>query len=138
MTDDEIWSAVVQWIAGITGVPTIRSRAGGPEPAARYIAVNFLGSIAVRDHEQTITYTDALVTLPGDDFPLVTAAPIIETEWRFSVHGYGSDASSLLNPIKSAARITQASEPLEPEFALFVEGDVKVLPEIINAVWQDR
>lgn len=129
---------VQKWVAGITGIKVIRYRSGGKEPAEPYIAVNFLGDDDVRDWEQRIEYTEALVILPNDDFPVITAAPLIENEWRFSVHGYGPNCSDILRPIRSAVRVNQALEPIELDMTIHHVSDIRVLPEFVNEKWQDR
>lgn len=138
MTNDAVWSMLVAWIAVKTGQKVIRYRAGGVEPAEPYIAVNFLGDDPAMDWEQGIEYIEGVTIPPGETFPIVTATPHIEMEYRFSVHAYGPKCSDILRPIRSAIRLTQALEPIEPDLTIHEMGNINVLPEFVNEKWQDR
>lgn len=138
MTNDEVWSMLVRWIAAKTAGRVIRYRAGGKEPAEPYIAVNYLGNDPVRDWEQHIEYVEAPAPLPGDTYPIVTGSPLIEVEWRFSAHGYGPNCSDILRPLVSAVRLTETLEPIEPDFSINRVGDIQILPEYVNEKWQER
>lgn len=129
---------LVAWIAVKTGISVIRYRSGGPELAEPYIAVNFLGDDPVRDWEQGISYVEGNTIPLGETFPIVTGTPQIEMEYRFSVHAYGPKCSDILRPIRSAIRITQALEPIEPDLTIHEMGNINVLPEFVNEKWEDR
>lgn len=143
MTDDELHGRVVEFVARVTGRPTIRSYQSGPPPAGVYVAVNFTGSSAVRDHEQTIDYTPTREDEPAPDsagdYPPITATPVIEREWRYSVHAYGDpQPSDVLRPIESAAKLSEILEPLFPDVVLHDVSQVRSVPEWINNAWEPR
>lgn len=147
MTDDELHGRVVEFVARVTGVPTIQAYGSGPAPAGIYAMVNFTGSSAVRDHEQVIEYTpsrddeDPPVLDSGGDleYPPITATPVIEREWRFSVHAYGgARPSDVLRPIESAAKLSEILEPLFPDVVLHDVSQVRYVPEWINNAWEPR
>ena len=49
--------------------------------------------------------------------PRIWAAPVIEVEYMFSVNGFSSfSPTDLLKPLRSAALVNQAVEPLAPMF----------------------
>ena len=137
MTDDEVISAVVRYVALMTNVRAIRTHAGKDPPEQPYVAVNFLGSNVVRQHEQTIEYVDTGVdNTAGKE--TVTATPVLEMEWRFSVHAYGPEPTGILRRLISASRLSQPSEPLYPELVIHSHSSLRSIPEMINSVWEPR
>ena len=140
MTNDEVWSAVVRWVKAKTGKITIKSHQSGPAPALPYAMVNMTGAVEVRRHEQKIENEDADTgdMDTGDVYPPVTATPVIEMEWRFSVHGYGEDPTDVLRPIVSAMKLTQAMEPMFPTLTVHEISQIRNVPDWINEQWQPR
>ncbi|KQV83239.1 hypothetical protein [Rhizobium sp. Root1220] len=137
MTNDQVHSAVVRWIASVTNVVTIKSHQSGPDPALPYAMVNFTGSIEVRQREQTVEYTDT-----GEDNSQgehkISAAPVIEVEWRFSIHSYGPSPTGILRPIVSAAKLMQIMEPLFPSLVIHEVSQIRNVPDFINTRWEPR
>ena len=140
MTNDEVHEALVRWIAKITGRTTIKAYQKTKSPALDYVMVNFTGMSEVREHAQLIEYSEAGTgdIDTGDEFPDVTATPVIETEWRFSVHAYGSSPTDILRPIVSAQKLSQVTEPLLPGLILFELSQIRHVPEFINNAWEFR
>ena len=136
MTDDEIHSAIVRWLAGIIGKQVIKDHQSGPRPALPCVMVNLLGTSEVREHAQTIEYQDGVVS--GSDPAPVTATPVIETEWHFSVHAYGDKPTGILRPVRSAIQLAQKIEPLMPSLVVFDVSRVRNVPEWINERWEPR
>lgn len=137
MTNDEIHSAVVRWIASVTGITTIKSHQSGPDPALPYVMVNFTGEAEVREHAQTVEYIDT--GIPNDQGQnKISAAPVIEVEWRFSVHSYGPVPTGLLRPIVSAAKLAQVMEPLFPGLVIHEVSQIRNVPDWINNRWEPR
>lgn len=130
MTNDEVWSAVVRWVRTVSGFTTIKSHQSGPEPAGRYVMVNFTGAFEVREHEQDVEYEDVV-----DE---VTAKPVIEIEWRFSVHGYGATPTDTLRPLISASKLSQVMEPMFPSLTVHDVSQIRNVPDWINNTWQPR
>ncbi|TLX12146.1 hypothetical protein [Rhizobium sp. MHM7A] len=137
MTNDEVHSAVVRWIAAVINATTIKAHQSGPSPALPYCMVNFTGMAQVRAHEQLIEYTPTGQTTP-EDKPEISAAPVIEAEWRFSVHGYGSDPTGVLRPIVSASKIAQTMEPMFPALVIHDVSQIRNVPDWINNKWEPR
>lgn len=137
MTNDATHEAVVAWIASATNVVTIAAYQSGKVPAEPYIMVNMTGFFEVRTHEQDIVYTNG-IDPPGDDPAPVTATPIIETEWRFSVHAYGTSPTDILRPVVSAVKLAQAQEPLMPGLIIHEISQIRHVPDWVNERWQDR
>ena len=134
MTDDETIGKVCTWLATVTGCVVIQAYQSGPRPALPYIMVNLTGTDKVRDRAQDIEYID----LAPDE---LQAAPILEVEWRFSVHGYGATgalSTDLLRRIHSALELTQVMEPLWPDLRVHETSQTRNVPEFVNQVWEPR
>lgn len=158
MTNDAVIDAVAKWIASRTNLVTIRAHEGGKSPPLPYVMVSFLGMDDVRQHEQDVEYFDeygdqliltadsTLVTADNDTATAdqvseyeAEAVPVVETEWRFSIHAYGSDdVTGLLRPVRAAARLSQAMEPMFPFLVVHRISQVRNVPDWINNQWQPR
>lgn len=132
MTDDAVWSAVIRWIALHAGCTVIRSHEGGRRPAKPYVMVNFTTSREVRENPQRIEWAEDTAE---DE---VTATPVIETEWQFSIHAYGNTPSDILRPIRSVAHLPQPNEPLMPSLAVHEVSAIRHVPDYINEAWEPR
>lgn len=130
MTDDDVHSAVVRWLHGLTSLVVIKAYQEGPRPALPYIMVNLTGTAEVREWQQGSEY--------DEDTAGVTASIVIETEWRFSVHAFGPTPTDALRPIVSAAQSAQKMEPLYPTLILHECSQIRSVPELINEKWEPR
>lgn len=130
MTDRDAHSQVVRWIKAGTGINTIKSHQSEAAPAVPYNMVNMLSTADVRVHEQIIEYEDQ-----GPD---VKATPVIEVEWRFSVHAYGPNPTDNLRPIRSAVKLSQIMEPMLPSLIVHEVSQIRNVPDWINNQWQPR
>jgi hypothetical protein len=137
MTNDEVWSAVVRWIASVTEVATIRSHEGKKAPTLPYVMVNFVGFAQVRANEQMVEYTDTGEPNSAGKNK-ISAAPVIEAEWRFSVHAYGSEPTGILRPIVSASKLRQVMEPMFPDLVIADLSQIRNLPEYVDNKWEPR
>lgn len=139
MTNDQVHTALNQWIRSKTGNGTIiKAHQGGTAPALPYIMTNFLGSDPVRRHEIQIEFTDT-GTPNSEGENIVTAAPVIEMEWRFSVHAYGTNPTDRLRPIVSAMKMLQPMEALGAQGLHVHEiSQIRNVPDWINNAWQPR
>jgi len=137
MTNDEVWSAVQSWIRGAAGKETIRAHQGIKAPALPYIMVNFTGTSEVRQHEQTVEYTDTGAD-NGEGEHQISAAPVIEIEWRFSVHAYGEEPTGILRPIISAQKLRQTMEPMFPALVIAEISQIRNVPDFIDNHWEPR
>ena len=130
MTDDQIHVALCGVVQSITGArEVIEAFPGKHEPALPYIVVNFLGSAPVHMNqiEDEFDETDGVET----------QTPVIETEWRFSVHAYGVGGTDYLRRLAAGARLLQPQEAMQP-LMIHEVGDVRSVPEFINAAWEPR
>jgi len=130
MTDDDVHSALVRWLHDLTGLTTIKAYQEGPRPALPYIMVNLTGTAAIREWSQAVEYEE--------DTAGVTATPPVETEWRFSVHAFGPNPTSILRPIRSAAQLAQKNEALFPALVIDECSQVRNVPELVNEKWEPR
>lgn len=138
MTNDQVHSAVVQWVkAKTSNTTTIKAHQGGNAPALPYIMINFTGAVEVRRWHSSTEFTETdEENSEGEN--IVTAAPVIEMEWRFSVHSYGPSPTDKLRPIVSAMKIPQAMEPLMPGLHVHEISQIRNVPDWINNEWQPR
>jgi hypothetical protein len=130
MTNDEVHSALVRWLHGLTGLVVIKAYQEGPRPALPYVMVNLTGVAEVREWQQGSEY--------DEDTAGVTASVVIETEWRFSVHAFGSEPTGILRPVVPAAQSAQKMEPLYPSLIVHECSQVRSVPELINEKWEPR
>ena len=137
MTDDDVNSAVVRWLAALLGVQVIKDHQGGKRPPPPYVMVNMTGTVELREHARTTTYADGAPGPGGAPAP-VTAAPIIEVEWRFSVHAYGPQPTGTLRPVRSALQLAQKIEPLLPSLIAHDVSQVRNVPDWVNEKWEPR
>ena len=139
MTNDQVHTALNQWIRSKTGNGTIiKAHQGGTAPTGNYIMTNLLGDREVRDREIEIEFTETDQENSEGEL-IVTAAPVIETEWHFSVHAYGTNPTDRLRPIKSAMKMQQPMEALLL-LGLHVHevSETRNVPDWINNAWQPR
>ena len=137
MTNDEVHSAVVRWLATQTGVTVIKSHQGGTSPDTPYVMVNMTGTAEVRERAIDIEFTETAVE-NSEGEKIVKAAPVIEMEWRFSVHSYGDNPTDILRPVASAMKLSQVMEPLLPGLIIHEISEVRNVPDWINNQWQPR
>ena len=172
MTDNEVFSAVVEWLNGLTDLTVIKAYGGVEPPPLPYIMVNYLTMREVREHAQqdnfipprtlasstyaTASDDDLTASLVLQDAALgdITASPIIETEWQFSVHCYGvpridpktnelvipapAAPTDILRPIRSAAQLAQMNEPLMPGLVVHQLSAIRNVPDFNGARWEPR
>jgi len=132
MTDDDIWSEFNVWIARITGLTSIRVWQGGPQPERPYVVTNLTGSRQVREHEM------ALYGEEDETSGQISATPIIETEWNFSVNCYGEAPMNVLRPIIAASKLTQVEEPNFPALVIHQCSAIRNLSEWHDHDWEPR
>lgn len=130
MPDNQIHSAVVRWVSEVAAVKVIKAYQSG-EPPFPYIMVNMLSSKPVRDHPIKEEYNP-------DTGGTVFAAPVIEVEWHFSLHAYGSSPTDILRPVRSAAHLAQLNEPLMPSLIIFDASLIRHVPDFTEGKWEPR
>ncbi len=143
MTENELWTGVVERIRTITGLTTIRSEESGPRPAFPYMMVSYLGSRPLTDHPRFIDYTPERADEGPYDTsgagPLVTAIPLIDTEWHFSIFAFDADvATGRLRPLRSAFELSQIMEPIYPLLVVNDMSRIRRVPEWVNEGWEER
>ena len=138
ITDADIHASLVRWFTARTSLQVIQGEQGGEEPATPYIVVRFTGSAPVRDNIQDVEFTE-LETINTQGLKELKAAPVIETEWRYSIHVHGSEyPSDILRPIRSAAELAQLNEPLMPGLIIHELSQIRNVPEYVNEAWEPR
>ena len=142
MTDDQVITALVTWLARVTATTVIRDHQGGDRPVTPYVMVNFTGRAPIHAHERTILFDDfdtgEDVPNTAGEFPAVTARPLIDTEWRFSVHAFGSSPTDILGPVQSALKLTQVMEAAFPDLVVASTSQVRNVPEWVQNEWEPR
>ncbi|QQM29296.1 hypothetical protein JET14_13265 [Martelella lutilitoris] len=137
MTDEEVFSAAVRFVNSITGLTTIKAYQAGPRPTPPYCMVNLTGTAEVRENPADTEYTDTGVPNPEGENE-ISAAPVIETEWRFSVHAYGDYPTGILRPVRAALQLSQTWEPHFPALTMFDVSQIRHLPEVVESKWEPR
>lgn len=131
-TESAIHSAVLSWVASVSGLVAIKADQGGERPAKPYVMVRHTATRDVREHKQRTDWSEDT----GDD--VVTASPVIETEWQFSLHAYGDEPMDVLRTIRSATHLAQMQEPLLPSYAIYGTSSISYVPDFINEAWEPR
>jgi hypothetical protein len=132
-TDAQITGALVRWLTTRTALKVIQGEQGGDKVTLPYVMVRFTGSFEIREHAQDIEY--------AEDVPSarVMARPVMDTEWRFSVHEFGSSQpSDILRPIRAAAQLAQINEPLMPGVIIHELSEIRNVPELVGQAWEPR
>ena len=137
MTDADVHTALTRWIASVTGLVTMQAYQNIKEPALPYIMVNMMGTAEVHDRPSDIDYQETETENSEGELE-VLATPIIDGEWRFSVHAYGSSPTSYLRKLKTAAKLNQKQEPLFPNLVIHELSQIRHVPEWIKNAWQPR
>lgn len=137
MTDDGVHSALVRWLASLTGTTTIKAYQSGPAPTEPYIAVNLTGTVAIREWAALIQYEEDEPDT-SEEYGEVTAFPLIETEWRFSVHAYGPSPTDILRPVRSAYQLLQRHEPMLPNLIIHEISQIRNVPDWLQERWVPR
>jgi hypothetical protein len=140
MKDSEVRTAVTGWIAGLFVEGTMRVVEAYPaqEVELPYVMVNLTTVSEVRQNEQKVDYTDGEQPADPEEKAPVTAAPVIETEWMFSLHAYGDDPTTILRPLRAAALLPQKNEPLMPLLHVHEVSAIRHVPEYVNEKWEPR
>lgn len=128
MTDNEVHSALVKWLAELTSATVIKAYQAREVPLP-YVMVNLTTVREVRRHEQEIKYEGTTE---------VIAKPVIETEWMFSVNVYGPSPTDVLRPLRAAAVLAQVNEPLMPLLNVHEVSQIRHVPEYVNEKWEPR
>lgn len=134
MNDSALWAALVRWLNMRTGLTVIQTEQSGPRPALPYLALSLTGTAEIREHPQDVQYVNE-GTAPNE---VVRASPVIDVEWRFSLHAFGPFPTDLLRPLRSAMHLAQINEPLMPNFVIHDVSQIRNLPEFINNEWEPR
>lgn len=136
MTDDDVHSALVRWLADLSGATVIKTHQSGDAPSVPYIAVNMTGTVQLHDHPWDIEFTP---DREDEDTALdVTGIPVLEIEWRFSCHAYGPNPTNLLRPVRSAVQLAQRQEPLHPHLTIHEVSQIRNVPDWLNNAWEPR
>lgn len=133
----EAHEIVVRWIAAKTGLKTILARQGVARPPVPYIMVNPTGFNTLHYHASEVEYEE--VTTP--DGEKVLATPVMDVEWRYSIHAYSSEdrePEDILIPLKSYVQLQQPMEPMFPELVVHSISQIRNVPEMVQNTWEPR
>ena len=136
MTDDEVQSSVVRWIASVTGVTVIKAFQGIDRPPLPYVMVEFGTVEELSDNPEQFRYEE-LSTTNSEGEREVSVTPLLELEWLFLVYSFGEGQSSALRRIKQGVHIAQVQEPLTP-LTIHDTGVINSVPEFIDQHWEPR
>lgn len=143
LTDSDIYDALVKRVGQLTGLTTVKTEQSGVRPPVPFLSVTMLGNRSLRDNPRGIDYDppdrDDDEPDTAGNLPDVTASPLIDTEWHFSVHAYGSTSpTGLLRPLRSAAELLQIMEPIYPYLSVMPIERIRYVPEMVNERYEPR
>lgn len=130
VTDKEIHDALIMWLRGATSLLFIKDRQSGELPLLPYGMATMTGVVEVRTHPQDLIYERLEI---GS-----SVCPVIETEWRFSLHVFGDDPTTVMRKLRSHFHIKQANEPLIPNLIIHEFSQIRNVPEFVNNNWEQR
>lgn len=137
MTNDEIHSAVVSWAATVTRFVAIKAYQPDPAPVPPYITVTLTAMAPVREQAQTIEYTDT--GEPNSEGKnRISAAPVLEQEWQFTLNAQGQQPSDMLRPIFSAAKLSQITEPMFPNLVVHEVSPIRDATVLVDGQWKPQ
>ena len=105
----EVQERIVDWCELITGLTTIKNHQDGDRPAGSYLMVNMLtGPRDVRFLPAAIEYAETGEN-NSEGNPQIEAIPVIESEWKLSIHSYRSD--DVMAPLRKLRSISKMQGP---------------------------
>lgn len=131
MTDDQVHSVLVRWLAGLTGAQVIKTHQSGPAPAQPYIAINLTTTRQIRQFAQDIEYVE-------DTEGEVAVSPVMEVEWQFSCHAYAPYPTGLLRPVRSAVQLAAGQVSVLPSIVIHDASQIRNVPDWLNERWELR
>lgn len=132
-TDNEVHERIIDWVEHLTTLTAVKNHESGKRLSGRYLLVNYVsGPNDVRFLPVDVEFEDQE---NGD----VHAVPVIESEWKFSIHSYrGDDVTQPLRLLRSFAKMEGPQLKVDPRLSIFEVGDVTNLPEVIKNEPEDR
>lgn len=137
MTDDEVQTALVRWLAQVTGVTVIKAHQGIDRPGLPYLTVEMSSVDELTQNPEQIHYT-TLQTLNTEGLPEIEATPAIELEWVVFIFSFGESGSSALRKVKQAVHLKQSQMPLMPNLNIHETGVINSVPEFVDQAWEPR
>jgi hypothetical protein len=130
MTDEEVITAVVNWLTLRSGIMFIVADQSGDQPAFPYGVARLNSTDQVREQPQDFEYEDV-----GDD---VMTRPRLELQWFFSLHVYGDGCFDVLRRVRAAYHVSQICEPVEPALTIYDISQIRNLTEYIGEKVEPR
>ena len=137
MTDTQVHEALVRWLSQQTDIAVIKAHQSGERPREPYLMVWLETCREVRDHPQSIEYMETS-ELNSEGEQEVTAHPIIEMEWDFSIYSFGENPMQALRRVVSLIPLAQRQEPLFPDLVIHDTGPITYEPEKVQTDWEPR
>ena len=138
MTEGEIHTRLVRWLAGISGVRAIKAHPDATRPAKPYIMANRIISGPVFQHRIDDEFT---VANAGTATETISQHPVRDWYWRFSVFAYADQApDSLLRKIHTAFDVSThhlLSVHLHPLHIHEVSA-IRHIPEVVENAVENR
>ena len=136
----DVHDAVTRFIKDATGVLTIQAYQDEARPARPYFMVNLINLYELREHHVDMEYRES-DSLNSEGQREVFAAPVIETEWEFSIHYFGNELSAMaeFRKLRSLAKIPGPNQNLGRLITLYdIDRRIVHVPEFINKRWEPR
>lgn len=138
-TEKEVHERIIDWVALVTGLTTIKNHQSGKRPSGEHIMVNFIrGPLDVRFLPAAIEYAGTGEN-NSEGNEQMEAIPVIESEWIFSINSMrGDDVMAPIRKLRSRAKIQGPQLGLDALLSIHKIGESNNLPELINQEYEQR
>lgn len=136
MTDDQVLSGIVQWLAAATGQTVIKAHQSGTRPTKPYVMADLTDVAPINAQIPETALVELASVNPQGEFD-VKATPRLKMEWRIMVTAFGDAPTSILRPAHAAAQLPQLCESIRP-LSIHDIGRVQDVPEWVKNAWEPR
>nr|QIG67146.1 hypothetical protein EVB34_041 [Rhizobium phage RHph_TM26] len=133
MTEDQVHTALIDWLEPLLGITVIKADQSGTRPALPYGMTKLANSGPVYKNVDNIRYRDqGAAPLP------MKAMPRVEYEYLYMFYIYGTAGVDLMKRLQMAKELPETQEPLYPDVTLVEMGRINDVPELIGQRWEPR
>ncbi|QIG76491.1 hypothetical protein EVC26_045 [Rhizobium phage RHph_I72] len=133
MTEDQVHTALIDWLEPLLGITVIKADQSGTRPALPYGMTKLANSGPLYKNVDNIRYRDQ------GDAPLpMKVMPRVEYEYVYLFYIYGAAGADLMKRLQMAKELQQTQEPMYPAVTLVEMGRVNDVPELIGQRWEPR
>lgn len=133
MTEDQVHTALVDWLMSLLGITVIMADQSGDRPALTYGMTKLANAGPVYKNLIDIEYRDV-----GPAPAAMKAKPKNEYEYIYMLYIYGPGGQDLMRRLQLGKELAQTQEPMFPGVVLVEMGRVNDIPELVNQKWEPR